>query len=268
MAAWQDPQTFAIWLGMISAFILLLIAAIVLFTKQYYKRIVEEETKLIAAKLNYQRQLVKDSVKIQEQERERVSLELHDNLLSKLNTVLFGIRSDIKSFQIDDLLEECIGEVRQISHDLRPPLLEENSLAELLQRMLYPLQAQYNIEFNEQLHGDQALETTQKLQILRIAQEVLSNILKYANASSVRCVLRQTNAYSAMSIVDNGEGFDKRKRSEGLGFKNIELRAQILRGKYRVKSRLGEGTHFLLWMPAGSGKKIKQQNKLLDQVEI
>jgi len=212
MAAWQDPKTLAIWLGTVFFIVIFLIGVIIVFTKQYYNRLLTEETKLIAVKLNYQKQLVQDSVHIQEQERKRVSLELHDDLLSRLNTVLFGLRAETKQFKPDDLLEDCIHTIRRISHDLRPPLLEENSFLELLERILNPLQGQYKIEVHHHLKSNTPLEVDAKLQLLRIAQEILNNIIKHAQASCIQIQLRHTARYLTLVISDDGAGFDQSKK--------------------------------------------------------
>ena len=250
MAAWQDPKTFAIWLAIFIAVVILLSTSIVLFTRLYFKRLLQEQEKLTQAKVTYQKQLVQDSVAIQEQERERVALELHDNLISKLNVVSFALQAGNKELDTGSLLTKCIHLTREISHDLRPPLLDENSIDELIQGIVDPYDSLFQISQYKHLSPDVLLSIPQKLQVLRITQEVVTNIVKHAQASQLILQLRSTSKGFALSIQDNGIGFDPTQKGKGLGMKNIELRTQILGGKYRFsKNSCGKGMRFTLAFP-------------------
>ena len=81
-----------------------------------------------------------------------------------------------------------------------------------------------------------------KVQITRIIQEIITNIVKHANATQMHLHLKKTNSYMALRISDNGKGYDTAKNSKGLGTKNIETRVQYLKGIYKVTSELEKGT--------------------------
>ena len=80
------------------------------------------------------------------------------------------------------------------------------------------------------------------MQVTRVIQEVITNIIKHANATEIHFHLKQTENYMALRISDNGKGYDTEKNSKGLGTKNIETRVQYLKGVYKVKSELKKGT--------------------------
>lgn len=245
MATWQDPKAFAIWLTIVLLIVIILIFCIIIFTRFYYKRLLQANNQLALAKLDYQKTLLQDSVSIQEQERKRVAMELHDNLISKLNTVLFAFRSQASHFSFEDLLEECVHTTRRISHDLSPPLLEENNIEELLGTILEPLKQVYAINYDCRLIIT-SLPKENKLQVLRIAQEVVNNIVKHAQANAISMKVRLSKHYFAMIIQDDGIGFNTQVQSKGLGLKNIELRTQILKGIHRFSQKNKSGSSFIL----------------------
>ena len=139
MAEWQNPEIFAIWLAVVIIVISLLAASIVLFTRYYFKRIIDEQKKLSDANLNHQKELLEASVYVQERERNRIAADLHDELVSKLNVILLSQYSNADSESINMMLNEAITKARNISHDLSPPLLEETDLPELISEFLEPL---------------------------------------------------------------------------------------------------------------------------------
>ena len=211
-----------------------------------------EQAKLFKAQLAHQKQLVHTSIQIQEEERRRVALELHDDLVAKLTALLFGIKSAPANAMAPEVLEECIQTARQISHNLRPPLLEEHSIAELTQGILGALEGVFQVHYFENVNTQQALPPIQKLHVIRILQELLANSLKYAQASTVTVYLRLTEQYLFCLVHDNGTGFDYESASKGLGLKNIALRAQLLAATYKFTTRLQQGTKFAMLVPQRS----------------
>ena len=261
MAAWQDPQTFAIWLAIFLVVVISLVAFIVLFGQAYYQRVMQNQQKLASTKLEYQKTLLRDSVLIQEQERQRVAMELHDGVISKLNTILLAINFDYSELDVPDALQECIHLTRQLSHDLSPPLLEQNTTYELLFSVIMPLQINHKVAFYPLLHHIMSIpDKNRKLQIVRIAQEVINNIIKHAEAHTIEVKFRHTSHSLAMSITDDGVGFDVQEQTQGLGLKNIELRVQLLKGKYKFRSVAGKGTTFIVGISLPSDSSCSERH--------
>ena len=249
MAAWQHQEQFAVWLGIIIILFIGLFMVFVIFTRLYFARIMRADQKLQATLFAHQKQLLEDSILVQERERTRIAADLHDGLISKLNVSLLTLTttSDLPKTRL--LLQNSITIARQISHDLSPPMVESCCILELMNIFISPLKAIYQINFYTQTYvGDFPLETPLKLQIFRIFQEVINNILKHANANQIDIVLRKTTRYLALSIRDNGVGFSV-KEQKGLGLKNIDLRMSMLNGSFKFNSEIGQGTRFFCIIP-------------------
>jgi two-component system, NarL family, sensor kinase len=246
MEAWQKPESFALWFAIALGVVIGLAVLIIIINRLSVRRIIFEQQKTAQAKLDYQKKLLKDSILVQERERERIASNLHDDLISKLNIVSLLLHTEKGQLPADpkQLLQESIHLARGISHDLRPPLLKDTSLEELCKDFLGPLRQEFKVNF-KLLGEPQDFEEEVKLQLLRVFQEVINNILKHAEATELNVTLRFGLQNFALKVQDNGKGFDTSRQRKGLGLKNIELRMQSLQGSYKFKSFLGRGTTFI-----------------------
>jgi len=247
MAAWQNPENFALWLSIVLTIFIVLVITFVYFTRLYFTRILKEQQKLQTTIIAHQQQLLEDSILVQERERNRIAADLHDDLISKLNISLLSLHTNAKLDDISVMLQDSIVLARRISHDLSPPLLDQCSLYELLEEFVDPIKAHLETNLSYSLTTEYGLSSPTKLQIFRIAQEVINNILKHAQASQLNIHLHLGKHFLGLKIIDNGVGFDLNKKSQGLGFKNIALRSQSLRGDFRFKSMAQKGSSFLFF---------------------
>lgn len=250
MANWQKPETLAIWLSVGVSLILFLVVVLVLFTRVYIRRILAEQKERSKLKLDYQKELLRDSIRVQERERDRISADLHDGLISKLNVLLLTMHADDRNENARILLRDSIGIARRISHDLSPPLLSETELQDLIADFITPLKSAMDVRFYLSIHSERTVDDDVKLQLFRVVQEIISNSIKHAKAGMIEVSLRITEKYISLRIADDGVGFNAEKKTKGLGQKNIELRIQLLKGKYRLRSKSKKGTVFLLHIPA------------------
>jgi signal transduction histidine kinase len=249
MANWQKPETLTLWLSVGFALVLFLVVVLIFFTRIYIRRILAEQKERARLKLEYQKELLKDSILVQERERNRISADLHDGLISKLNVLLLTLHSGASTENAGVLLRDSIGIARRISHDLSPPLLSETDFSALVSDFVTPLKTVMDVNFYLSQHAEEKTDDDVKLQLFRVVQEIVSNILKHAKATAIDLNLRMTKNGIFLSIADNGVGFDTGLKVKGLGQKNIELRIQMLKGKYRVHSAPNRGTRFLLHVP-------------------
>lgn len=247
MAAWQNPENFALWLTLVFTIIIALIITFVYFTRLYFMRILREQQKLQSTIVAHQQQLLEDSILVQERERNRIAADLHDDLISKLNISLLNLHTTANLEDLSSMLQDSIVLARRISHDLSPPLLDQSSLYELLEEFVDPIKAHLDIKLSYSLTTEESLSSPIKLQIFRIAQEVINNILKHAQAKQLKIHLHLGKSYVGLKIVDNGIGFDLDQQSQGLGLKNIRLRSQSLQGQFRFKSKTQKGSSFLFF---------------------
>ncbi len=210
------------------------------------------ERRLADAKLKELTQRVFDA---QEEERGRVARELHDGISQMLVGIRFALdnsrrrlmRGDHEKAQgpLDkglDTLTTAITEVRRISRDLRPGVLDDLGLGPALQALTDDFAARTGIEtdFSTVVFRNR-LDQDAKIALYRIAQEALTNIERHAGATKVSIDLRGHKKGATMRIADNGCGLpDEQGRSgPGIGLRNMEERIEQLDGSLRILSSRG-----------------------------
>lgn len=246
MAAWQNPENFALWLALVLGFVILLVGFFLFFTRLYFLRLLREQEKVQATRVAYQQQLLEDSIKVQERERGRIAMDLHDNLIAKINIALISLHTEQPMEYTSTMLQESMVLARQISHNLSPPLLEDSSLHDLMEAFLHPLHQQLQVQFSYAKSSPQGLDSSTKLQLFRIFQELVNNALKHAQATVLKVHLHFGSQWIGLWVQDNGKGFVVEKMQRGLGFKNIALRSDLLQGHFAVKSQPQQGSSFLV----------------------
>jgi len=202
------------------------------------------------------RRMAEHVVAAQEQERQRISRELHDDLGQALTTHLIALRNlqqDL-SLPMQTLFErlqslydqsyEIFGKIRSIARDLRPPVLDALGLRVAMQT--------YCSEFTRRTHLPVIFESEDSLPELRDAykitlyrtlQEALTNVIKHAQASQVWVELGMDDDQVTLTIQDNGIGFgDARPGSNGIGLAGLRERITIAGGTLTVSSRPKRGT--------------------------
>ncbi|HAD97270.1 MAG TPA: hypothetical protein DCG19_07675 [Cryomorphaceae bacterium] len=249
MADWQNPETIATWIAIVLAAMALMVTAIVWLTRLYLQRMLKTQQEMANAEINHQKLLLKTSVTIQERERNRMALELHDGLLSKLSILALASHGNQPIAHYSELINNSVQTARAISHDLCPPLIEEALLDHLLINHLQPLKRDFTIRFWASMHPQYSLNTKVKLQVFRIFQEVVNNIVKHAAAHTIDVYLRLSPKCLVLQVVDDGVGFKPDIPSKGLGLHNIELRTQLLQGSFRFQPAQNQGMQFILRVP-------------------
>ncbi len=205
------------------------------------------ERRLADAKLKELTQRVFDT---QEEERGRVARELHDGISQILVSVKYALdvtrrrmrQGDSRAGETlekgIDNLTEAIHEVRRISRDLRPGVLDDLGLGPALKSLADDFQTRTGIEteFDTVVFRNR-LDQDAKIALYRIAQEALTNVERHAGASRVRIDLRGHRAGATLRITDNGRGLpDKRGPHPGIGLRNMQERMEQLGGALQVLS--------------------------------
>jgi signal transduction histidine kinase len=140
-------------------------------------------------------------------------------------------------------LQRAINEIRKISHELNPSVLEDIGLAEAIEELIEKINitGKLKIYFKNKLSDALTLKEEAKITLYRIIQEQLCNILKHAGASKVILTLSYTDGTVLLSLEDDGKGFDVQKVKQGLGLKNIRDRVAYYDGTYAIVSEPGKG---------------------------
>lgn len=180
----------------------------------------------------------------EEQERQRIAQDLHDSMGGMLANIRMTISAN-NSFNkenVIDKLDQTIDEMRRISRNLMPETLKniglEIALKELCETMT---QKYFTIQF-EAFNLSENIPFKTQIALYRIAQESISNVTKYAQATNVIVQISQNNNVLNLTIEDDGIGFDKSEIVYGLGLKNIQNRVQLINGTVEIASNKGEGT--------------------------
>ena len=159
----------------------------------------------------------------------------------------------------DKYVEDLQGieeEIRKISHDLKSSMLmETSSIIILLENLVDEKSELGNFEYDidkKDTFSWNELEDSIKLNIYRITQEVLQNIIKHASATFVKVEIFSHGDFLCLKIIDNGVGFKTSKFSKGIGLKNMVSRIESMSGKIEIKSSKGKGTTVSLYIPKSS----------------
>ncbi|QHI38602.1 Signal transduction histidine-protein kinase/phosphatase DegS [Kordia antarctica] len=242
METWQKPETIILWIIIVGLFLVVLLTTIIFLVRAIFKKIIKAKENEARTQLAYQQNLLETTIKTQEIERHRIAADIHDGLIGKLTAIKMQQEINQQDQKTIDALHESINIARRISHDLSPPLIEYTKLPELIKEILYPWEQHLLITAIYDIRQETNDTDDFKVQITRIIQEIITNIIKHANATQAVVHLKQTKNYMALLISDNGNGYDVEKNSKGLGTKNIETRVQYLKGIYKVTSELKKGT--------------------------
>lgn len=197
--------------------------------------------------------ILKGVVQGEENERIRLARDLHDGIggmLSATKMRFMALRHDnddlVRSpryLEAMDLLDTMGDEIRKTSHNLMPEVLLKQDLAEALRSYCNNIQAGTSLHIDFQSFGSfNELPNDFKLNIYRIIQELLKNILQHAQATYVVVQLMMMEAYMTISVEDNGIGFDTSETKDGIGLHNLKTRILSQEGHYTLKSEKGKGT--------------------------
>jgi PAS domain S-box-containing protein len=209
------------------------------------------EAELMQHRLLQQEMIAATAIHAQEQERDELGRELHDNINQILaSTKLYlemACNGDTemlpqalsKGYENVNL---AIKEIRQLSKHLVPPVLEDK-LINILKEMTDEIYVATNTNFifNVADFDEKKLNDEIKLMIYRIVQEQVNNIVKYARATQVDIYIANDANEISLLIADNGVGFDTKQKSKGIGLRNIENRVKFYKGIVTIRSQEGKG---------------------------
>lgn len=195
---------------------------------------------------------IKDLVKIQEHERERIAGELHDSLGSQLSTVKVRLAGLFEQYENIPIVQEgmkslqkldvAIDEVRRIAHNMSPVALRKFGLSSALVTMLDDINNSSKIEVELQILGlEERLDEQIELTVYRICQELIQNTLKHAQADQVRVQLINHKNVLNITVEDNGIGIQEDRMNWGMGLLGIETKVNMLNGNFEIESKPQKG---------------------------
>lgn len=196
----------------------------------------------------------------QERTQQKIARDLHDGLVQVLGAAKISLEST-KAFsdstnyfdkvqEAATIIDKACVDARNISHQLLPYSLQKYGLVMALQELFEKIPKK-GAEVYEFKHAGIVIrfKDTIEINVYRIVQELINNIIKHASASKVLIQLSQQTDKLILWISDDGKGFDSRNTPSGAGLMNIESRLQVIIGTMRIESKIGEGTTTIINIP-------------------
>ncbi len=201
-------------------------------------------------------------VDAEENERQRLSRELHDGIGQLLAATRRKMQTlpqaegtgDVAYDESIALLDDSIKEVRQLSHNMMPPWLRNKTLVQAFEELVNQITRTTSLKVQtEWVDVDElALEKIQVLMLYRSLQEMISNVLRHAGATKLNIEVVNHGDELNIMVYDNGKGFDKEavmNSGAGIGLKNIQSRIEYIGGRLQIDTYPGKGTTYIIDLP-------------------
>jgi signal transduction histidine kinase len=255
----------------------LALGVLVALTAVIRLRIVERRTveqRLHAEEAERQlRQLSQQLVATQEEERKKLSRELHDHVgqmltalrmeLGRIDRVRGPVDAEIRAAVAEcrQLVDNVVRTVRDLSLGLRPSMLDDFGLQPALEWHIRDVSRRYGLTVDLTTHGDlETLPEPHRTCIYRIVQEALTNCVRHARATRVQVQLDRRGDALEASVSDDGTGFEQVPRPAGLGLRGIEERVRDLRGTVTLTTAPRGGTTIRVVLPLPAGVEVPIAN--------
>jgi two-component system NarL family sensor kinase len=202
-------------------------------------------------------------IEAEEKERTRIAQELHDGVGQQLSAVKLNM-SSLESF-IDmknndqkqlfknalEIIDESVKEVRSVSHNMMPNTLLKSGLGTAVREFLNRISNNDKLKIEMEIHGlNERLESTTETILFRVLQEIVNNIIKHSQASTINIQIIRHEKELTLMVEDNGVGFDSKKvKGDGIGLQNIQSRIAYLNGNLNIDSHPGKGTTISIEVP-------------------
>ncbi len=227
---------------------LVLVIGLVIFIIFHQRKVLRYQLQLQQMEHEQQKVLINASVRLQEEERQRIAADLHDDAGPLLATARLYLSENLVNqdkatqlqsiFQARQILDDTIQLIRNISHSLMPPTLKNFGLESAINDATQKISGSGSINASSRFHEyKERLEPEKELLVYRMVQELINNILKHSNASFIHITQNMHAGNFILRIHHDGRGivqtdFDKLTKSNiGLGLKNISSRLRVAQGK-------------------------------------
>jgi signal transduction histidine kinase len=227
------------------------------------KRQYEYSLELQTIRLNYDKELYKTQLEIQEQTFKQISREIHDNVGQYLSLARLGLitldtgnpeEAESGIAEIGEILEKALEDLRDISKSMNPDIIRKGGLKKAIEMQVGFLQrgGKYHVTFDVD-GAYRSLSEQKEVVLFRILQEAINNIIRHADASDIAILLDFAREELKLFVRDNGKGFDLRYAtcSSGKigGIANMQQRTKLIEGRFDIETAAGSGTTIVVSTP-------------------
>ncbi|ULQ56670.1 histidine kinase [Flavihumibacter rivuli] len=227
---------------------LALTIGLIVFIIFHQRRVIKYQMTLQHMEQEQQKMLLNASIRLQEEERQRIAADLHDDAGPLLATARLYLNENLvnldKTTQLQSIynakqiIDDTIQLIRNISHSLMPPTLKNFGLESAVNDLFQKISGSGSINASCRFHDyRERLQTDNELIVFRIVQELVNNILKHSNASFIHLTQNTNGNKFYLRLHHDGKGITQadfermNKSSAGLGLKNIQSRLKVLQGR-------------------------------------
>lgn len=244
---------------------LLLVSFIVAMLFLYRRNNLRHERTMQLANARFQQELLTAQLEIQESTFKNIAEEIHDNIgqtlsLAKFNIAVLPLDASSNLYEpisgTKELINTAIEDLRNLSHGLHSDKLSKMGLADAINNEAKHINKSGKIKAAVELSGTSySLPNGADIILFRIFQESLNNIIKHAGATEIKTKLNFQPSGLALTISDDGRGFDVKELEEegsGLGLTSMANRARLIGANFKIASKPGKGTEILVNLPKSS----------------
>lgn len=218
-----------------------------------------DKQRIVKLENNIKIQSLSSMVAGQEAERNRIASDLHDSLGGTLSALKLQFEHVVMDKELSDerpfhhiykLIDGACSEVREIARNLKPASLDNIGLEAAIRDLINKYNANSNVDMSFNTYvGDIELDYDTKLNLYRIIQELLNNVIKHADATEVDVQLSQADEELIVKVEDDGKGFNMNWVKKGLGLDSMQSRVNVLKGDLNIDTAPGRGTSVMIHIP-------------------
>lgn len=253
----NQPQSISLVLFFGTIGMLALAIGLIVFIIFHQRKVIRYQLQLQKMEQDQQKMLLNASIRLQEEERQRIAADLHDDAGPLLATARLYLNENLvnldKTTQLQSIynakqiIDDTIQLIRNISHSLMPPTLKNFGLESAVNDLFQKISGAGTMNASCRFHDyRERMAPEKELIVFRVIQELVNNILKHSNASFIHLTQNNNDGKCFIRLHHDGRGltqhdFEKLNKSTvGLGLKNIQSRLKVLQGKIQFEKDMSQ----------------------------